>query len=155
MSGIEILSIAARVISVADLGGKLSVKLFTFARKIKNTDKSISSISRDIAATRAVLHQLGNELKRNDRRCLCSKELVLTAQTLVNECNSIFAELDEALDDKKATMPCCSIIRSWREKARYPFLEPRIELLCTNLERLKRSLIVKLNVLIFAEQLSR
>jgi len=38
------------------LGGKLSVKLFIFARKIKNADKSISSISQDIAATGAVLH---------------------------------------------------------------------------------------------------
>lgn len=78
MSEIEILGIAASVISVADLGGKFSVTFFTFARKIKNADKSISSISRDIAATGAVLHQLG---KRNDQTRLCSKELVLTAQT--------------------------------------------------------------------------
>ena len=155
MSGIEILGIAASVISVANLGGKLSVKLFIFARKIKSADKSISSAYQDIVATRAVLHQLGNELKRNDRRRLCSKELVLTALTLVNECNSIFAELDEALDDKKATTPYHSIIRSWREKARRPFLEPRIELLRTNLERLKISLIVMSDVLIFAKQLSR
>jgi hypothetical protein len=60
MSGIEILRIAAGVIAVADLGGKVSVKLFTFARKIKNADKSIQRhISRDIAATGALLHQLG------------------------------------------------------------------------------------------------
>ena len=71
MSEIEILGIAASVINVADLGGKLSVTFFTFARKIKNADKSISSISRDIAATGAVLHQLGNELKRNDQTRLC------------------------------------------------------------------------------------
>jgi hypothetical protein len=56
----------------------------------------------------------------------CSKELVLTARTMVNECNSISTELDEALDDKKKTTPCQSIIRSWREKARYPFLELRM-----------------------------
>ena len=81
---------------------------------------------------------------------LCSKELVLTAQTVVNERNSTFAGLDEGLDDNKTT-PCHSITRSWRERARYPFLEPRIELLRTNLERLKSSLIVMLNDLIFAE----
>jgi hypothetical protein len=112
MSGIEILGIAASIISVTDLGGKLSVKLFTFARKIKNADKSISSISRDIAATGAMLHQLGNELKRSDQTRLRSKGLVLTAQTLVNGCNNIFAKLDEALDDKKMTTPRHSIIRS-------------------------------------------
>jgi hypothetical protein len=36
MSGIEILSVAASVIQIAELGGKLSVKLFAFSRKIKN-----------------------------------------------------------------------------------------------------------------------
>jgi len=73
----------------------------------------------------------------------------------VNGRNSIFAELEEALDSKKTTTPCHSIIQSWREKAGYPFLEPRIELLGTNLERLKISLIVMSDVLIFAKQLSR
>ena len=44
MSGIEILGIATSVINGADLGGKLSVKLFIFARKTKNADKSVNSI---------------------------------------------------------------------------------------------------------------
>jgi hypothetical protein len=54
MFGIDILGIAASVIQIADLGGKLSVKLFTFSRKIKNAHKSIDSISQDISATGAI-----------------------------------------------------------------------------------------------------
>jgi hypothetical protein len=58
MSGLEILGIAASVLQIAELGGRLSVKLFTFGRKIKNADKHIDGISQDIAATGAVLQQL-------------------------------------------------------------------------------------------------
>ena len=67
MSGVEILGIAAGVVQIAELGGKLSVKLFTFTRKIKNADRNIDSVSQDIAATGAVLQQLGNELKKDER----------------------------------------------------------------------------------------
>jgi len=67
MSGIEILRIAAGVIAVADLGGKVSVKLFTFARKIKNADKSISGISRGTSPLlEPCFTNLANEVKRND-----------------------------------------------------------------------------------------
>jgi hypothetical protein len=56
MSGLEILSIAAGVIQIAGLGAKTSVRLFTFSRKIKTANRSIEAISKDIAATGAVLY---------------------------------------------------------------------------------------------------
>ena len=64
MFGIELLGIAASVLQVADLGAKLSVKLFAFSHKIKNANKSIETTSKDIAATGAVFQQLGNELTK-------------------------------------------------------------------------------------------
>lgn len=51
MSGIEIVDIAASVLQLANLGGQLSVKPSTFSRKIKYADKSITSISAEIAQT--------------------------------------------------------------------------------------------------------
>src|SRR2546423_387958 len=152
MSGIEILGIAASILQIAELGGKLSVKLFTFSRKIKNADKSISSISKDIAATGAVLQQLANELRKDERLRLCSDQAVATVKLLVDDCKKIFSELNEALDSRPSGN---SYISGWMEKLKYPFLEPHIELLRSNLERLKSSLVVMLNVLIFAEQLRK
>jgi hypothetical protein len=61
MFRIEVLSIAAGVIQLADLGAKLSVKLFAFPRKTKIANRSIEAISKDVAATGAVLQQLGTE----------------------------------------------------------------------------------------------
>ena len=152
MSGIEILGIAASVLQIAELGGKLSVKLFVFSRKIKKADKSIDSISQDIAATGAALQQLGNELAKDEHLRLCSQEAILTAQRLVDDCNKVFLELDNALDGRISNN---TLIQGWRQRLKYPFLEPQIELLRSNLERLKSSLVVMLNVLIFAGQLKR
>lgn len=152
MSGIEILGIAASVLQIAEQGAQLSVKLFVFSRKIKNVDKSIVSISRDIAATGAVLQQLGHELGRDEHLRLCSDEAVATAQDLVSDCKKIFWELTDTLDGG------CSgntVVLGWKQRLKYPFLEPQIELLRSNLERLKSSLAVMLNVLVFAGQLKK
>lgn len=150
MSGIEIVSIAASVLQLADLGGRLSVKLFTFSRKIKNADKSIASISAEIAQTGSILQQLGNELNKDDKLRLCSAEAVATAKVLVDECYKIFDELNDSLD---ARLPKNKVVAAWKQKLNFPLIEPQVDLLRTNLERLKSSLLVMLNVLIFAEQL--
>jgi Fungal N-terminal domain of STAND proteins len=150
MSGIEIIGIAASVLQLADLGGKLSVKLFTFSRKIKNADKSIASISAEIAQTGSILKQLGNELQKDDQLRLCSAEAVNTAKSLVDECYKVFHELNDALDSKS---PSNKLVAAWKQKVKFAFIEPQVDLLTSNLERLKSSLLVMLNVLIFAEQL--
>jgi Fungal N-terminal domain of STAND proteins len=157
MSGIEILGVAASVLQIADLGGQLSIKLFTFSRKIKNADKNIDSISKDIAATGAVLQQLGKELQKDTELRLCSSEAVATAKSLVSDCNNVFIELDQALSNKKSIGNGTShkLVTGWKNRIKYPFLEAHVEMLRSTLERLKSSLLVMLNVLIFAEQLRK
>jgi hypothetical protein len=150
MSGLEIVGIAASVLQLADLGGRLSVKLFTFSRKIKNADKSIASISAEIAQTGSILQHLGNELQKDDQLKVCSAEAVATAKLLVTDCYKIFDDLNESLDAKA---PKNKVVAAWKQRIIFPLVEPQINLLNTNLERLKSSLLVMLNVLIFAEQL--
>jgi hypothetical protein len=150
MSGLEIVGIAASVLQLADLGGRLSVKLFTFSRKIKNADKSIASISAEIAQTGSILQHLGNELQKDDQLKVCSAEAVATAKLLVTDCYKIFDDLNESLDAKA---PKNKVVAAWKQRIIFPLVEPQVNLLNTNLERLKSSLLVMLNVLIFAEQL--
>lgn len=152
MSGVEILGIAAGVLQIAELGGRLSVKLYTFGRKIKNADKNIDSISQEIAATGAVLQQLGNTLKKDDQRKLCSDEALTTARKLVADCYKVFSELEDSLDGRSSSS---KLVSNWKHRLKYPFLEPQIDLLLSNLERLKSSLLVMLNVLVLAGQIKR
>lgn len=154
MSGIEILGIAASVLQIADLGGKLSVRLFTFSRKIKNADKNIETISRDIAVTGAVLQELGSELEKDGQLGFCSKKAVETAEKLITDCHTIFKELNEALEGVKKDSNGRNIILGWQGRVKWPFLEANIEQLRLNLERLKSSLLVMLNVFILAGQMA-
>src|ERR1700712_1210803 len=129
MSGIEILGIAASVLQLADVGAKLSVKLFVFSRKIKSADKSINRISQDIAATGAVLQQLGKEISKDEHLQLCSNEAMSTAQRLVGDCNKAFSELDDALDGRLTKN---TVVMGWKQRLKYPYMEAQIELLRSN-----------------------
>lgn len=152
MSGAEIIGLAASVIQIAELGGKLSVKIFTFARKVKNANKTIDALSQEIAVTGAVLQQLGGTLSDNKSVKVCSQEAIDTAKKLVSDTEKVFRSLEKLLDnDEKSS----SKFRVNLKRLKFPFLESEIEQVQANLERLKSSLLVILNVLIFAEQLRK
>lgn len=74
MSRLEALGIAASIIQIADIGTKISVKLFSFYRQIKNADQAIQSLSSDVALTCALLRELGETLRTDDQSKLYSKE---------------------------------------------------------------------------------
>jgi len=155
MSGVEIVGLAASVIQIADIGSRLSVKLFTFSRKVKNADKSIDALSQDIAATGAVLKQLGETLSKDASLKVCSQGAVDTAKSLVEDTNNVFSGLEKLIETNEK--PSSKFLKgiSIKQRLKFPFLQPQIEQVQANLERLKSSLLVILNVLIFAEQLRK
>lgn len=154
MSGVEILGLAASVIQIAELGAKLSVSLFTFTRKVKNANKTIDALSQEIAVTGAVLQQLGETLSNDKSVKVCSQEAIDTAKKLVLDTEKVFKNLENLLDvQEKPNSRFRKAVNLKRLK--FPFLESEIEQVQANLERLKSSLLVILNVLIFAEQLRK
>lgn len=155
MSGLEIIGLAASVIQIADIGSRLSVKVFTFTRKVKNANKSIEALSQDIASTGAVLKQLGETLNGNDGLRVCSQEAIETARRLVEDTNQVFAELERLVDGEDKSGSKLKQAIGFKQRLKFPFFEPQIERVQSNLERLKSSLLVILNVLIFAEQLRK
>lgn len=64
MFGLEVVGIAARIIQIADLGTKLSVKLFSFYRQVQNVNRAIQHPSSDVALTCEILRELGNSLNK-------------------------------------------------------------------------------------------
>lgn len=154
MSGIEILGLAASVLQIAELGAKLSVSIFTFTRKVKNANKTIDALSQEIAVTGAVLQQLGETLSNDKSVKVCSQEAIDTAKKLVLDTEKVFRNLESLLDvQEKPNSRFRKAVSLKRLK--FPFLESEIEQVQANLERLKSSLLVILNVLIFAEQLRK
>lgn len=153
MSGLETLGIVASVVQIADIGGRLSVKLCAFARKIKNADQNISSISNDVALTCTVLRELGDAFQKDKQTRLCSNNAITTAENVAAECKKVFADLECALDGDAGSGK--GFLRRLGRGVKFSLVEPQIKLLRSNLERLKSTLLLMLNVIIYAGQLHR
>lgn len=156
MSGFEVLGIVASVIQIADVGARLSVKLLTFSHKVKNADANIKNISNDVALTCSVLRELGENLKKDEQSRLCNENAVKTAEGVVKECMRVFEDLDGALDGKlTADDEKKSLFKKIGRGVKFSLVEPQIELMRSNLERLKSTLHLMLQVIIYARKLRR
>jgi hypothetical protein len=144
--------VASSVLEISDLAAKVSVRLFALSRKIKDAIKPIEALSKDIASTGAVLHQLGRQLKKDEEVHVGSPNLVTSVDDLVEECSNIFDSIDKALDGNNTGSKA---ILGLKHYVHFTSVEPQMNVLETNLERLKTPLALMLNVLIYAEQLKR
>ena len=148
------LDLIASVLQVADIGVRLSLKVYTFCHASLNADDSITFISKDISHTSAILRELGHCLEKDHDAQLCSENAFRTTSTIFNECRIVFEEVEQALMNKMARMgldgdpgqPKLAIL----ERSTWPFLQPKINLLWNKLKELKSTLHIMLNVIIYA-----
>ena len=150
------LGVIASVIQIADVGLKLSTKLYDFAGTVTSADKDIASISRDVKLTSTVLKDLGDTLERDKESRVVNENAVQTADGVVKECLEVFREMDEiflkrtpllrqADEADKATRGRKMMERLW-----WPYIKSKVLLLRSNLERLKSTLLLMLNVITYA-----
>ncbi|KAJ5546502.1 hypothetical protein N7494_004087 [Penicillium frequentans] len=153
MSGAEILGVVASVIQIAELGGKLSVKLCTFCHRFKNANKSLRCLSKDIALTCNVLRQLGESLEQDDLATLCSPDAFETAQEVLKECEKVFQDLDHTIEQHYSDSSSKTRIERATKKIWFLMNEPHLDAMAGNLERLKSTMLLMLNVIIYAGQI--
>ena len=151
------LGLIASVIQVADVGIRLSATLYKFGQTVASADDSIIFISKDISHTCSILKTLGHSLKKDHEAQLYSQDAINTAETIVKECLEIFHEMDGALLKKikriglDGSSNRTTVVAL--ERLKWPFLKPKVMLLWSNLEKLKSSLHLMLNVFIYARSL--
>ncbi|KAB8262538.1 hypothetical protein BDV32DRAFT_120266 [Aspergillus pseudonomiae] len=152
MSGLEVIGVAASILQVVELGTHLSIKLYTFCRRLKDTDQRIQSLSSDVALTCNVLRQLGDSLQQDEDAKLYSIEAFATAQQVLGECRKVFQRISDAVDypEQKATK---GLLQKAARKVGFLCIEEDLEVLRVNLERLKSTMLLMLNVIMYAGQL--
>ncbi|TVY43307.1 hypothetical protein LCER1_G008650, partial [Lachnellula cervina] len=153
------IGIVASVVQLADFGFKLSVKLFTFSKAVASADTSIQEISNDVSLTSTVLKELCQILQADESHVVSENALEATRQT-VKECMSIFEQFDYALDRSLRNLGMLEDNgkakrgRVALEKLKWPLKQNKMELLRSNLDRLKASLALMLQVLSYAREIS-
>ena len=148
----------AAIIQVADTGLRLSTTLFTFAETVAHADKSINTISKDVSLTSAVLKELANILTQDKSTRAYSDTAIESAIAVVNECSGLFQELHSMLVEKlpkHSSGPRVKVSRTTLalERLKWPYLQSKMNILQSNLDRLKSSLLVILNVISLAKMM--
>lgn len=152
------LGIIASIVQVADVGLRLSLRLYTFGETVASADRSISAISNDVSLTSSVLKELGRTLGGEDGR-IYSDNAITTAENVVKECSKVFQEMESLLLKKMPHLHSPPTNRKssaaiMLERLQWPAIKGKIEFMRSNLERMKSTLTLMLNVIIYAQQVS-
>ncbi|PLB52431.1 hypothetical protein P170DRAFT_402612 [Aspergillus steynii IBT 23096] len=154
MSGIEILGVIAGTLQLAEIGAKLSVKLCLFYREIKDANQSMQSLSSHMSLTSNILHELGITLQQDEHVKNCSEQMILSAQDVLDECKTVFKHIEETIEKQKPGDEKGFLQRGIR-KITVALLERDLDVLKSALERLKSTMLLMLQVLMYAAQLRR
>ena len=149
------IGLIASALQIADVGLRLSLRLYTFGETVASADKSIISVSKDVSLTSVVLKELGQTLDKDQISRICSPNAVHTARSIVRECQKIFDEMDQVMVKRFPNTKSVAKDRKVRavqilERLKWAFIKSKIELLTSNLERQKSTLM--LNVIALAKQ---
>ena len=152
-------SIAASIIGIAAAGAQVSFKLVTLATRISTASDRVSAIGNDISLTSNVLHQLVDLMpeKTGDAGIsILSPEAIETTKTAAAMCEKIFSKMEKEVQRASAQlrrykpglgkMRAPKIELSMIERAKWPFLQPRIDGLRTDLRDAKSTLMLLLEV---------
>ena len=151
-------ALVASIVQIADIGIRLSLRLYAFGETVASADQSILAISKDISLTSAVLKELGSIFGNQSER-LHSQNAIETAESVVRECSAAFEDIENILLAKVPSLQSANVEKRSRatqllERLRWPTIKGKIQMLNCNLDRMKSTLTLMLNVIIYAKQVS-
>ena len=153
----EVLGLTASILQVVTAGVQVSLYLYTFAETVSSAGKALKDISNDISFTTTILEQLGHVLESEKHSPTASKEALLTAESLVKECENVFDAIN-ALVRKHFSHPEPDKSKTFQSRRtsrmnalKWPFIQPKMELHRSNLEKHKTKLILMTQVLTYAK----
>lgn len=114
----------------------------------------MNSLSSEVSLTCAILQELRATLRQDVEAKLCSEKAFKTAQEVLDECTLMFIWIDEAIEKRNARSGK-GRFQLRAQKLTIAFLGSDIDLLRSNLERLKSTMLLMLNAIMYAGQLRR
>lgn len=138
--------IIASIIGVAGAGFRLSLILNAVGCEVASAGIEIHSIAKSVSLFALMLKQVGATLQESDS--IHSAEAVDTAKEIKDQCELVFDEITEMLDKvQKKDEYGNSKGPSLPQKFKWCFKKQRVQYLLAQLESLKLSLIVMMQIL--------
>jgi hypothetical protein len=158
---LAVVGVVTSIIQLADYGFRLSVKLLSYSEAVSRANKSIHNLSDEVSSMSAVL-KVFSEILQEDEAKYISRAAVEATQRTIKECFGVFEGLTDILEkalpsDEEVHKKDSGGVRRMTlgERMKWPFLQPRAELLRAHLDRLKMSLMLMLEVLRYAKHVAK
>ena len=153
------IGLISSIIQIADIGLRLSLRLYAFGETVSSADKSVIANSKDVSLASSVLKELGQILGKDqeESKSLCSKNPVQRADGTIKNCLRVFKEVDDIVVKRCPHLSQGDKARRATlilERMKWPLVQPRLQLLQSNLDKLKTTLLLMINVFIYARQAS-
>ena len=149
------LSVAGNLAGIATAGVALSIKLVTLATQISTASERVSSIANDVSLTSGILQQLGELMTQKTTSDGCSifnKIGLETTKASAIACERLFHTIDVELRKASSQIRGCKRLEDGKvkltktERAKWPFLQPNIDVLRNDLREAKGTLMLMLQV---------
>ena len=151
---IAALGVAAGALQLADLGARLSVRLFTVSKQVKNATATYSAISQEVSFTSSVLKQLHDTLQDGGQQKAHNQKSLVVLQELTKDCKDIFLDIESMVSfcAKPGASSTSKTFSQWRHRLSLPYKEKTIAEHQCKLERVKSLLSLMLHMLSLAAQ---
>ncbi|KAF2855207.1 hypothetical protein T440DRAFT_464498 [Plenodomus tracheiphilus IPT5] len=150
------LSLAASVVGITAAGVRASIKLYALAEKVATASERVNSIANDISSTCAILNGIRtlitpcSNADGTPQSVFNSAALVDIAKAL-SRCEVVFKEVESyhthAFKQAKSSSSLnTKISLSWRQRAKWPFLQPHFDDIRNDLRDAKNILMLMISV---------
>ncbi|MCJ1371443.1 hypothetical protein MMC20_002659 [Loxospora ochrophaea] len=150
----ELLGIVSAAVSIAEAGFQLGSKLYSFAGKVRLCQRNVKAIARDIRATSSVLEEVGDTLKDAKHIKTWNANFLRGMKYTVGDCKEAFQLLEKSLQESMNLINLSEDhdaeefkLRK-RDQLKWPFVQPKMDLLRCDLDRVKLTLQLQLTALI-------
>ena len=134
----------------------MALKLCIVYQKVRQTESDFQNVGKDISLTCAILRQFGKDLERDDQIQYCSQNAFKAAQEILDEGGRVFQEIESVMHKNSSTVPLHYHHQvpflKLSQKAAILLKRPRLDILQTHLDRLKNTVLLMINIIIYASQ---
>lgn len=141
----SIAGLIASIIGIAGAGFRLSVLLNVVGSEVASAGQEIHSISKAVTLFSLMLKQVGQTLQAPDS--IHSHEAEQAAVQITNECRQVFDEIEYLLDKVRTRRNDGTVMPTTLQKFKWCFKKHKVTYLLAQLESLKLSLSVMLQIL--------
>lgn len=150
----EVIGVAASVIGIVAVGAKLSTTLYTYAKTVFTADQRLKHIAKDIPLTSQVHSQSGACLEQDAGANICTANAIQVPREALDRCEKMFGEIEDAISEAVKRDEAGKAVFTTSTRLRWPLKEQKMSLLGANLDRLKSTLNLMLNVLLHARAMT-